>query len=360
MSTYSASILGITTPSTTAPDAQVTLSTPSSSFLSHRRGLQSSDSTCDKDFIENLQGVHTHGHHRQGMSTSSLADPVVNLSRRLSFSNEAIGDGQRSPIYQISQRLGGDSLPILPETASANKDPISKHRAKALPISHQDTSLMSPSSQTKFAITAAGKGLTISPSLACNPSSGFGPIRLTSATLPGYCSRWNSPLNSPKTAGSGSMTIGNAALVAKKRGLAIAIVKDNGGIVPVTPSLESAGLRSQGIGLKSAEVKMIGVAKKDGENGHATATPGLATGRLDSAKRSGSRKEIILCKFYHTPGLTCTSRPCRFLHALSSLTSPLFTDDISQYAMLSPTRPTDPTSAIELIWTALRWVREWY
>lgn len=291
MSTYSASILGITTRSTTAPDAQVTLSTPSSSFLSHRRGLQSSDSACDKDFIENLQGVHTHGHHRQGMSTSSLADPVVNLSRRLSFSNEDIGDGQRSPIYQISQRLGGDSLPILPETASANKDPISKHRAKALPISHQDTSLMSPSSQTKFAITAAGKGLTISPSLACNPSSGFGPIRLTSATLPGYCSRWNSPLNSPKTAGSGSMTIGNAALVAKKRGLAIAIVKDNGGIVPVTPSLESAGLRSQGIGLKSAEVKMIGVAKKDGENGHATATPGLATGRLDSAKRSGSRKE---------------------------------------------------------------------
>lgn len=291
MSTYSASISGITTLSTTAPDAQVTLSTPSSSFLSHRRGLQSSDSACDKDFIENLQGVHTHGHHRQEMSTSSLADPVVNLSRRLSFSNEAIGDGQRSPIYQISQRLGGDSFPILPETASANKDPISKHRAKALPTSHQDTSLMSPSSQTKFAITAAGKGLTISPSLACNPSSGFGPIRLTSATLPGYCSRWDSPLNSPKTAGSESMTIGSAALVAKKRGLAIAIVKDNGGIVPVTPSLESVGLRSPGIGLKSAEVKMIGVAKKVGENDHATATPGLATGRLDSVKRSGSKKE---------------------------------------------------------------------
>lgn len=226
------------------------------------------------------------------MSISSLADPVVNLSRRLSFSNEAIGDGQRSPTYQIFQRLGGDSVPILPETALANKDPISKHRAKPLPISHQDTNLMSPSSQTKFAITAAGKGLTISPSLACNPTSGFGPIRSASATLPGHsCSRWNSPLNSPKTAGSGSMTIGSAALVAKKRGLAIAIVKDNGGIVPVTPSLGSAGLRSPGTGLKSAEVKVIGVAKKNGENGHATATPGLATGRLDSAKSSGSRKE---------------------------------------------------------------------
>ncbi|KIR96488.1 hypothetical protein L804_06323 [Cryptococcus deuterogattii 2001/935-1] len=345
MSTYSASVSGITAPSTTAPDAQVTLSTPSSSFLSRGRGLQSSDPACDNDSIENLQGVHTHGHHRKTMSISSLADPVVNLSRRLSFSNEAIGDGQESPIYQIPQRLGRDSLPILPETASANKDPISKPRAKPLPISHQDTSLMSPSSQTKVVITAAGKGLTISPSLARKPSSGFGPIRSTSATFPGYsCFSWHSPLNSPKTVGSGSMTIGSAAFVAKKRGLAIAIVKDNGGVVPVTPSLGSAGLRSPVTGLKSAEVKMIGVTKKDGGNGHVTATPGLATGRLDSANSSCLRKEIILCKFYHTPGLTCTSRPCRFVHALSSLTSPLFTDDISEYAMLSPTRPTDPTS----------------
>lgn len=87
------------------------------------------------------------------------------------------------------------------------------------------------------------------------------------------------------------MTIGSAALVAKKRGLAIAIVKDNGGIVPVTPSLGIAGLRSPGTGLKSAEMKMIGVAKNGRKNVHATATPSLATGRLDSAKSSGSRNE---------------------------------------------------------------------
>ena len=31
---------------------------------------------------------------------------------------------------------------------------------------------------------------------------------------------------------------------------------------------------------------------------------------------------VILCRYYHTPGLTCTSRPCRFVHQLDGLLSP--------------------------------------
>ncbi|OXG71032.1 hypothetical protein C348_06909 [Cryptococcus neoformans Gb118] len=346
MPTNSTSTLNDSRPGTINPDVQIALSTPPS-FLSHRRDLQSSGSANDKGAIDNLQDVHVHGHHQKRMSISSLAaDLIVDPPRRVSPSNEAIGNGQKSPIYQIPQRLVRGSLSVSPETELSDKKYISKPRAKPQPLSFQGSpaiSLSSPSSQSKFAITAAGKGLTISPSLARNPSSGFKPIWSASATLPDNTSSvWDSPVNSAKTVVSDSGTIGNAALVAKKRGLSIAIIKDNGGIVPISPSLGSAGLKSPEAGLKSAEMKMIGV-KNDGETGHATGTSRLATGRLDSANSSVSKKEIILCKFYHTPGLTCTSRPCRFVHALSSLTSPLPTYDISQYAILSPTRPIDPT-----------------
>lgn len=294
MPTNSTSPLSVSRPATTNPDVHVSSPTRPS-FMSHRRGLQSSDSARDKDPMENLEGVHVRGHHQKRVSISSLADPVVNHSRRVSFSSEAIGDGQKSPIYQIPQRLGRGSLSISPETEVSDKNSIAKPRAKPRPLSFQGSpaaSLLSPSSQSKFSTTAAGKGLTISPSLARNPSSGFKSIWSASATLPDNTySGWNSPVNSPKTVGSDSGTIGSAALVAKKRGLSIAIVKDNGGVIPVTPSLGSAGFKSQGTALKSAEMKMICASKNDREIVHATAASGLITGKLDSAKSSGSKKE---------------------------------------------------------------------
>ena len=56
----------------------------------------------------------------------------------------------------------------------------------------------------------------------------------------------------------------------------------------------------------------------------------------------GSYRLVILCRYYHTPGLTCTSRPCRFVHSLDAfaLSSSV---DTSRYQMLSPTNMPDPT-----------------
>lgn len=45
-------------------------------------------------------------------------------------------------------------------------------------------------------------------------------------------------------------------------------------------------------------------------------------------------REIILCRYYHTEGLTCTSSPCRFVHSLEGLS-----------LRVSPLRPaTSPPS----------------
>lgn len=40
---------------------------------------------------------------------------------------------------------------------------------------------------------------------------------------------------------------------------------------------------------------------------------------------------VILCKFYHTPGLTCTSRPCRFVHEFDP-SSPIPTPQTASFA----------------------------
>ncbi len=53
-------------------------------------------------------------------------------------------------------------------------------------------------------------------------------------------------------------------------------------------------------------------------------------------------RAVILCRYYHTPGLTCTSRPCRFVHNLEALheATPGLSKDLSSYQMLSPTLPS--------------------
>lgn len=53
---------------------------------------------------------------------------------------------------------------------------------------------------------------------------------------------------------------------------------------------------------------------------------------------------VILCRYYHTPGLTCTSRPCRFVHNLDVL-SVSASADTSNFPLKSPgiVLDTDPT-----------------
>lgn len=39
----------------------------------------------------------------------------------------------------------------------------------------------------------------------------------------------------------------------------------------------------------------------------------------DMGATAARQREIILCRYYHTEGLTCTSSPCRFVHSLEGL-----------------------------------------
>lgn len=57
--------------------------------------------------------------------------------------------------------------------------------------------------------------------------------------------------------------------------------------------------------------------------------------------RSADRS-VILCRYFHTPGLTCTSRPCRFVHNLSTLPASPSVDP-AKLRMLSPTKSPDYT-----------------
>jgi hypothetical protein len=50
-------------------------------------------------------------------------------------------------------------------------------------------------------------------------------------------------------------------------------------------------------------------------------------------------KTVILCKFYHVEGLTCTARPCRFVHELPPLSSP--TTNKFRTASISTSDPRD-------------------
>ncbi|WVQ73847.1 hypothetical protein IAR50_003428 [Cryptococcus sp. DSM 104548] len=340
------------TPSPTSPMVQLTHPTPPTSFAAHRLAIKSAEAVPRLSDFSMSHGhphqAHGHGHVKRP-SISSASDPIVDPSRRVSFSNEAIGEEPKSPVYQIPQRSSNRnslSLTAEKELASVHEEyatapggRITDHKPR--PLSFQGP--LPASAESGFATTPGGKGLTISPSLARGTSTTtpFGSIWSASATLPSN-NGWITPaLNSAKTTiGSGATAVpasqtpasgGGAAQVAKARGLAVAIVKEDGGVVPVTPTIGSAGLKSPG--LKSPELKLMRVAE--------SSTPGLGSGKLDTGKSMG-KKEIILCKFYHTPGLTCTSRPCRFVHSLTTLKSPSF--DISHYTMLSPTRPADPTS----------------
>ena len=60
---------------------------------------------------------------------------------------------------------------------------------------------------------------------------------------------------------------------------------------------------------------------------------------------------VVLCKFYHTPGLTCTSRPCRFVHEFSPSATPssaTFPTDPEHDASQSGDGLTNPVEIVEI------------
>lgn len=76
-----------------------------------------------------------------------------------------------------------------------------------------------------------------------------------------------------------------ASFVERKRGITMAVMVGNELVAesaPVTPSL--------------------------------TLAPPVSALPTPRSPGAGAGKEIILCRYYHTPGLTCTSSPCRFVH----------------------------------------------
>ncbi|WWC99100.1 hypothetical protein V866_005995 [Kwoniella sp. B9012] len=387
------------TPPPSSPNFKLTLPTPPS-FSAHRSSSHSRN-TSSTNLVDLPHQHDDTSRHSKRMSISSVHDPIVDNNekkdRRVSFSMETNkpisrpsttstappSEGMKSPIYKIPQRQnppqdkdkGGEEISNSPGI------PLTPHPTKRRPISFQG---VSPGS-TRFSNMAALKGISIDQSLS-SPKGAFSRSIWSAGILPSSSSKsgWISPAGAagptstksisstlksplPITAGtattgeplkspSGAGKKGTASEIAKARGLSIAIIKENGkGVLPITPGLMTAssagGMKSPIVtvgGLKSPDIKIIKHINVDGdvENGLSSAK---STGVPDTAGSIG-KKEIILCKFYHTPGLTCTSRPCRFVHNLSSIQGQLgsaypqsATGALSGFRMLSPDRP-DPTS----------------
>ncbi|WVQ62791.1 uncharacterized protein L199_000939 [Kwoniella botswanensis] len=386
------------TPLPSSPNFKLTLPTPPS-FSAHRSSSQSRN-TSSTNLVDLPHQHDDTSRHSKRMSISSIHDPIVDNNekkdRRVSFSietNKPISrpsttstappsGGMKSPLYKIPQRQNPpqdkdkDGEEILNSPGILQTPPPTKRR----PISFQG---VSPGS-TRISNTAALKGISIDQSLS-SPKGAFSRSIWSAGVLPSSSSKsgWISPAGaagptstksisstksplpittSTATTGelrkspSGTGKQGSASEIAKARGLSIAIIKENGqGVLPVTPGLMTAssagGLKSPIVtvgGLKSPDIKIIKHINVNGDikNGLSSAK---STGVPDTAGSIG-KKEIILCKFYHTPGLTCTSRPCRFVHNLSSVQNQLgsaypqsATGALSGFRMLSPVRP-DPTS----------------
>ncbi|WVF66858.1 hypothetical protein IAT40_001601 [Kwoniella sp. CBS 6097] len=388
------------TPPLNSPRMRVTLPTPPS-FSAHRsrssegmeRQHSSNSITSAAVFSENEEVDELQQTTKQAkrLSISSIHDPVVEgndkRNRRVSFSNEtkvisrpvtlnpasntaAVSEdgGLKSPVYKIPQRQGttvtmedNDAEETLASPQTTGKIPSTPSSANRRPLSFQGLGSPSSTSPSRFASTAAARGISIAPSLSKGgafrsiwsagivPSSSSGWIN----PAPALASANAKPLRSAKTpttpSSAKSPIAGSAADLAKQRGLSIAILKEDGqGVLPVTPGLGTgtSGFKSPLGGLKSPEVKVFRGLDSAALSGLASAK---STGVPDTASSGSSKKEIILCKFYHTPGLTCTSRPCRFVHNLSSIgvtptTGVPSTALLTANALLSPRQTPDPTS----------------
>ena len=89
-----------------------------------------------------------------------------------------------------------------------------------------------------------------------------------------------------------------------RRGLTVAIMTGDGEIVA-----ESAPVTPRGFPDDSEPTPQM-------LNGHDRKSPVPSGMGTSGAPR---QREIILCRYYHTEGLTCTSSPCRFVHSLEGL-----------------------------------------
>ncbi|OCF34640.1 hypothetical protein I316_03682 [Kwoniella heveanensis BCC8398] len=389
------------TPPPASPRVRVTLPTPPS-FSAHRsrssegmeRRHSSNSITSAAVFSENeeVDQGQTDPKQAKRLSISSIHDPVVEgndkRTRRVSFSNEtkiisrpislvpASGNatvtedgGLKSPVYKIPQRqnpnpafgLDNDGEETLTSPQTSGKVHSTPSSSSRRPLSFQGLGSPSSASPSRFASTAAARGISIAPSLS--KGGAFRSI-WSAGIVPSSSSGWISPApalasatarppgsaKTPTTANSiRSPTVGSAAEVAKHRGLSIAVLKEDGqGVIPITPGLGSStpGLKSPLGGLKSPEVKVLRGLDSAALAGSNSAK---STGVPDTAGSGSSKKEIILCKFYHTPGLTCTSRPCRFVHNLSSIgiapsTGVPSSALLSTSTLLSPRQTPDPTS----------------
>nr|XP_018264511.1 uncharacterized protein I303_02680 [Kwoniella dejecticola CBS 10117]OBR86669.1 hypothetical protein I303_02680 [Kwoniella dejecticola CBS 10117] len=398
-----------TTPSPKSPNFKLTLPTPPS-FSAHRgsRSIDSSRKASSANLLDLISQDLTPStnnpvtapavseevptNHSKRLSISSVNDPIVNNdeknNRRVSFSTEqhtisrptlpgTSSDGSlKSPIYKIPQRQSLDTQHDNTEEilSSPNVEvgvgTPAGNGPKRRPISYQGLSPSANTSPSRFSSMAAARGISIDQSLSSSKSGSFSRSIWSAGIIPSSTSGWISP--KPKTPSVHPTLISSSALrspiskalisptsanglkgtaseIAKARGLSIAIIKENGQgvVVPVTPGLST----SNTTGLKSPEIKVLKGADDNLENGLASAK---SIGVSDFAGCLGTgKKEIILCKFYHTPGLNCTSRPCRFVHNLSALQQPgsaipntantANTASLSGVRMLSPTAP-DPTS----------------
>lgn len=91
-----------------------------------------------------------------------------------------------------------------------------------------------------------------------------------------------------------------------RRGLTVAIMTGDGEIVAESaPVTTPRGFLDE---TESSTSQLI--------NGHDRKSPVPSGMGMSGPPR---QREIILCRYYHTEGLTCTSSPCRFVHSLEGL-----------------------------------------
>lgn len=282
-------------------------------------------------------GAHRIGSLKSPVSTASTTDSAednVTLSvpaasgRRVAF---------LSPLEEMmdplaSSRTDGQEQLVSPtngDRPSAKLRPANTAR-KAPP------SALNLSARPKFGLTAPGsatfsvfapaapvtapiraKVLVSTPSLppglsraARNSTSGalYGPGSIWSAGFkPGASSGWRSPAPTVKSSltATAAPNGGDPSPSARPRGLTAAVLKDGHemivGDVPVTPGLQSFA--------------RFGEAHE----GEVSDEPSVGNSKHSHGKKPNA---IILCRYFHTPGLTCTSRPCRFVHNLDAIMSP--------------------------------------
>ncbi|CAK9783368.1 hypothetical protein CC85DRAFT_310320 [Cutaneotrichosporon oleaginosum] len=210
--------------------------------------------------------------------------------------------------YRIPQHRQPSAPPPTPVTATASRPP---------PLALSASSSAAPGPLTapvhsRMAGQAAARGISID-------------VALRSAKGPGTGRRW--PASPGRTPTSASFP--------RARGLTVAILNGDGELyaesAPVTPN--ATGLKAT-----APAVPTLELVSSPGLPTPASATPSAAaaTPRL---------QEKILCRYYHTAGMTCTSSPCRFVHKVDVPPATAVTAALSAIPLLSSREETpDPTS----------------